>query len=481
MPRSVSIKSARRLLATTALPLALLAAGPVAGHAAVDTITAAPGASAATEKTLYAFPSTGANGCHPVGTLLQDGAGALYGESYNCGVGGSGTAYKLVPPLPGQTAWSISVLYAFNGGAALAGSLVRDAHGALYGVTAENGPFYEGEVFRLNPPAPGGTTWTETILHAFDYSLAYSQADGSQPAAGVIMDANGALYGTTYYGGTLADPYAYGFGVVFRLTPPLPGQTTWKETVLYRFKGGVDGQNPSATLTRDGSGALYGTTFLGGRGQCADLFGSVVGCGTVFKLIPPAPGQTNWTKATLHSFAGGVADGANPLGKLLLDRSGALYGTTPYGGQGQCVDEAGNILGCGTVFKLTPPRPGQTAWTETVVYKFKGVPDGEVPEGGLIADPAGNLYGATLWGGNGVCTDAVYRIIGCGTVYKLTPPAFGLTAWTETVLHEFQAASAGGSKPVGGELVGNPRGNLFSATELGGTSLGYGTVFEITP
>jgi uncharacterized protein YceK len=468
-------------LATTALPLALLAAGPVAGHAAVDTITAAPGASAATEKTLYAFPSTGANGCHPVGTLLQDGAGALYGESYYCGAGGYGTVFKLVPPLPGQTAWSISVLYAFNGGAELPGSLVMDAHGALYGATRENGPYGEGIVFRLNPPARGGTTWTETILHAFDYSLAYNQADGSQPHAGVIMDANGALYGTTYYGGTLADPYAYGFGVVFQLTPPLAGQTTWKETVLYRFKGGVDGQNPSALLTRDGSGALYGTTFLGGRGQCADLFGSVVGCGTVFKLTPPAPGQTNWTKATLHGFAGGVADGANPLGKLLLDESGALYGTTPYGGQGQCADDAGSILGCGTVFKLTPPPPGQTAWTETVVYKFKGVPDGEIPEGGLIADPAGNLYSATLWGGNGVCPDKVYRIVGCGTVYKLTPPALGLTAWTETVLHKFQAASPGGSKPVGGELVGNPRGNLFSATELGGTSLGYGTVFEITP
>ena len=137
--------------------------------------------------------------------------------------------------------------------------------------------------------------------------------------------------------------------------------------------------------------------------------------------------------------------------------------------------------GCGIAFKLTPPPPGRTAWTETVVYKFKGGPDGEIPEGGLIADPAGNLYGTTLWGGNGVCTDSVYRIIGCGTVYKLTPPAFGLTAWRKTVLHEFQAASAGGSKPVGGELVGNPRGNLFSATELGGTSLGYGTVFEITP
>jgi hypothetical protein len=84
-----------------------------------------------------------------------------------------------------------------------------------------------------------------------------------------------------------------------------------------------------------------------------------------------------------------------------------------------------------------------------------------------------------LWGGNGVCPDSVYRIAGCGTVYKLTPPALGLTAWTETVLHNFQA-SAGGSKATGG-LVGDPRGNLFGATELGGTSLGYGTVFDITP
>jgi uncharacterized repeat protein (TIGR03803 family) len=356
----------------------------LAALAMLALFAAASGPSEATERTLYAFPSSGAKGCYPTGKLLQDGTGALYGATFSCGgPGGYGTVYKLVPPVPGQTAWTISVLHVFNegpGGAALTGSLLMDANGALYGAAAEYGPYLEGVVFKLNPPPPGATNWTETILHAFDYSLAYGRADGNGPDGGVIMDANGQLYGTTYYGGSLADPYAYGYGAVFRLAPPVPGETKWKETVLYRFKGGADGQNPSATLARDGSGVLYGTTFLGGSGKCTDKVGSVVGCGTAFKLTPPAPGQTNWTKATLHQFAGG-ADGAQPHGKLLRDGSGALYGTTTYRGAGQCEDGIGDIIGCGTGFKLTPPPPGQTAWTETIVYNFRGFPDATDPQG----------------------------------------------------------------------------------------------------
>jgi uncharacterized repeat protein (TIGR03803 family) len=454
--------------------------------AALALFAAAPASSAAAEKTLYVFPSSGSNGRYPQGALLRDNAGALYGTTQYGGAGGYGTLFRLTPPLPGKAAWSISVLYNFSvgfGGEVPNANLVRDANGALYGTAAESGGYEMGVVFRLSPPMPGQTRWTETVLHAFDYNIATNAGDGSQPDAGVIMDANGVLYGTTYYGGTTADPLAIGFGTVFELAPPKPGQTKWEETVLYRFKGSSDGRNPSATLIRDSSGALYGTTFLGGSGRCADEFGNVIGCGTVFKLTPPAPGHTNWAKLTIHQFAGG-ADGALPLGKLLLDGHGAVYGTTTQGGKGQCGNGIGNIVGCGTVFKLTPPRPGRTDWTQIVIHNFKGIPDGIDPQGGLIADTAGNLYGGTLGGGSGgasgACVDLFYRNVGCGTIFKLRPPALGQTAWTETVLYNFRDL-VDGWKPLG-DLVADPRGNLFAVTRFGNSSLNnLGTVFEITP
>ena len=452
----------------------------IAALAALALFAAAP-VSAVTEKTLFAFPSNGSKGCHPVGTLLRDGAGALYGATFECGTGGYGTVFKLVPPLAGQTTWSVSVLRSFSedvSGGALNANLVMGANGAVYGTAAEDGEYLKGLVFRLNPPAPGQTNWTETVLHAFDYNFAYNIADGSEPND-VISDNNGMLYGTTYRGGTTADPHGFGFGTVFKLAPPIPGQTQWKETVLYQFNGGTDGQNPLAALTRDSSGALYGTAFSGGGSQnCLDQYGYVVGCGTVFKLTPPLPGSTNWKKVTLHRFAGG-ADGASPLGKLLLDRSGTLYGTTTQGGNGRCDDGVGNIVGCGTVFKLIPPAPGQTAWTKTVIHHFTGASDGASPQGGVIVDTAGNLYGTTYGGGSDICRDDLYNNVGCGTVFKLSPPTPGQTGWTKRVLYYFQGQGDGWA-PVG-ELVTDPRGNLLGVSQLGGVPNGYGTVFEITP
>jgi hypothetical protein len=336
-------------------------------------------------------------GRYPDGTLLRDGAGALIGEASYGGAHGYGTLFELTPPLPGTTAWSLSVLHNFTGG--LDGgvpnaNLVMGPDVALYGTAAEGGRYDEGVVFRLQPPMPGRTQWTETVLHDFDYSLAYGTGDGKEPHTGLIITSGGVLYGTTIHGGTTADPFAIGFGTVFQLTPPTPQYMQWKETVLYRFKGGNDGQEPYATLTPDGSGALYGTRNTGGSGKCVNELGSVIGCGTIFKLTPPAPGQTNWTKVTLHQFTNG-ADGGVPRGKLHLDRFGFLYGTTTQGGKGQCVDQVGNVIGCGTAFKLAPPAPGQSGWTEIVVHYFMGIPDGTSPFGGLIVDTAGHL--PSIW------------------------------------------------------------------------------------
>jgi uncharacterized repeat protein (TIGR03803 family) len=184
--------------------------------------------------------------------------------------------------------------------------------------------------------------------------------------------------------------------------------------VLYRFTGGSDGSVPYAGLIADNSGALYGTTQQGGSGCPQDK-----GCGTVFKLTPSAKGQTAWTETVLYRFTGG-SDGASPRAGLFADKQGVLYGTTNVGGgQSGCPQFTALFVGCGTVFKLTPPAKGQTTWTETVLYRFKGAPtsDGSVPYGGLIADNSGALYSTTGVGGT---TRRFSRGIGDGTVFKLT-------------------------------------------------------------
>ena len=219
------------------------------------------------------------------------------------------------------------------------------------------------------------------------------------PFAGLIADKQGVLYGTTQG----ASPGCHDnttCGTAFRLTPPSTGQTEWTETVLYQFcslPNCADGGRPLAGLIADKQGVLYGTT----------QFGGATDQGTVFKLMPPAKGQTEWTETVLHSFAGRPNDGAHSQLGLIVDKKGALYGATLNGG-------ASNL---GIVFKLTPPARFQTEWTETMLYKFCSLPncsDGAFSVGDLIPDKHGALYGATLGGG----------AAGHGVVFKLSG-AFG--------------------------------------------------------
>jgi uncharacterized repeat protein (TIGR03803 family) len=288
------------------------------------------------------------------------------------------------------------------------------------------------------------------------------------------MDASGALYGTTIGGGAF-NRDGTGNGTVFKLTPPLdPEKNEWTESLLWCFAGGEDGQSPSSGLTMDSTGALYGTTHYGGRGTCQDGQGSVVGCGTVFKLIPPNPEKNKWTKKTLYKFKGspdgglpmgGVPmGGGKPAGTLLLDATGAIYGTT-YGG---------GASGGGTVFKITPPSAEQTDWTESVLFSFAGS-DGAGPQGGLIADESGQLYGTASGGGN----------LGFGVVFRLSAQTTGQLPWKEDILHDFDNTKSGDTPFYG--LVADPQGNLFGTafygggtTPDGGTGL-FGTIFEITP
>jgi len=300
----------------------------------------------------------------------------------------------------------------------------------------------------------------ESLVHAFTSA----NGDGAQPRAGLIADSHGALYGTTTRGG-IVNSCSGGCGTVFKLKPPLKGQSAWTETVLYIFTGANgDGYEPFAGLIEDASGALYGTTAVGGSKNCRN------GCGTVFKLTPPAPGHTGWTESILYTFTNAGGDGETPWGGLIADSSGALYGTTAGGGV-----SCGQLDTCGTVFRLTPPAPGQTAWTEQVLYAFTGPAngDGAYPYAGLIADASGALFGTTYVGG-------AYNV---GTVFKLTPPAAGKTAWTESVLYSFTGAGGHGNdgvNPVAG-VIADANGALYGTTYGGAGNASDGTVFKLTP
>src|ERR1039458_2304305 len=239
--------------------------------------------------------------------------------------------------------------------------LIFDAAGNLYGTTLYGGsyggaPGTGGTVFELTPAAGGG--WTEKVLYSFGN---VADADGANPFAGLVFDAAGNLYGTTYAGGT------YRNGTVFELTPAAGGG--WTEKVLHNFNNnGTDGATPLAGLILDAVGNLYGTTQVGGT----------YNYGTVFELTPVAGG--GWTEKVLHTFNG--TDGFEPSAGLIFDAAGNLYGTA------------------GVVFELTPVAGG--GWTEQVLNNGAG-------PGGLIFDAAGNLYGTTLEGGT----------YGLGTVFEL--------------------------------------------------------------
>jgi uncharacterized repeat protein (TIGR03803 family) len=330
----------------------------------------------------------------PTGNLIFDAEGNLYGTTSDGGSGSGGgccgAVWKLTRNPKGT--WTVSILHAFTGGAdgaAPYAGVILDATGNLYGTTSSGGSGACpgcGVVFKLAPNPDG--TWTESVLHNFTFG----GADGRYPAAGLTFDAAGDLYGTTEAGGT------YNGGVVFELEPNPDG--TWTESVLYSLDRNLGAQGaPGAGLIFDGAGNLYGTTNGNGESACD--------CGTVFKLAPNPEGT--WTGTVLYSFTGG-ADGGGPSAGLIFDAAGNLYGTTEWDGAD----------GRGVVFKLAP-NPDET-WTESVLYSFTGGADGAYPFAGLVFDAAGNLYGTTFGGGT---YSAFCRGFGCGVVFKLSPSSSG--------------------------------------------------------
>jgi uncharacterized repeat protein (TIGR03803 family) len=323
------------------------------------------------------------------------------------------------------------VLYRFRGGSdgsAPSTGLIADKAGNLYGTTTNGGTGCQdgcGTVFELSHASGGG--WFETVIHRFT-----AGGDGAFPQAGLTFDAAGNLYGTTTYGGAFDD------GTIFQLAVPASPGAAWTMNVLHNVVGSVDGNYPWGSLTFDQAGNLYGPMLFGGR----------FGVGTVFQLAAPTLQGGAWILNVLHSFKG-TNDGLDPVGKLIIDTKGALYGTTNGG----------------TVFKEVPPTAGHTAWTLKVLYNFNYVLG---LSGGLIAGKNGVLYGATAQGGS----------VNEGTVFQLTPPVTRGAAWTATTLHEF-AGGSDGEYPLN-DLVLDQAGNLLGMTESGGTSA-LGTVFKLTP
>lgn len=367
---------------------------------------AAPKAPAYT--VLYTFTG-GSDGALPNG-VIQDEAGSLYGTTLDGGdlscaspgfLPGCGVVFRL-----GATGTE-TVLHTFEGptdGAFPTTSIIRDDHGALYGTTAGGGAAGQGVVYKLR------LSGKQTVLYSFT-----GGPDGAGQGfsvSGLLQDDAGNFYGTTFGGGT------FDRGVVFKV------DSAGHETALYSFTGGTDGQSPQTSLVRDGEGNLYGTTTAGGDS----------GYGVVFKL------DLVGKETVLYSFTGG-ADGGVPIGTLVRDKEGNLYGTTGEGGDlnGFCGDLG---PGCGTVFKLTSCRKGHLERENcsgevgdfTVLHTFTGE-DGALPYGGLVRDEAGNIYGTALFGGdlNGACGGF------CGVVYKLD------RAGTVTVLHSFTGGADGGN------------------------------------
>jgi uncharacterized repeat protein (TIGR03803 family) len=307
--------------------------------------------------------------------LTFDSKGNLYGVTSGGGTNSVGSVFELSRDSKGK--WSVTTLHSFDGkdGSSPNGGLIFDAAGNLYGTTSDGGAYYDGgTVFELSPGSDG---WSFSVLHSF--CEVFGCSGGGGPLAGLIQDKNGNLLGTARAG-------LYDLGVVFELTP---GSNGWTYSVLYNFGSrSDDGSDPMDAPALDAKGNIYGTTSRGGRD----------GFGTVFELTP---GCSGWCERLLRQFDS--KDGANPEGSVVFDGEGNLYSTA----NGRT----------NNVFELSPTANG--SWKETVLYDFPKPGDGDAPISGPALGVGGILYGTTALGGDMNC-DPPY---GCGVVYELAPRA----------------------------------------------------------
>ena len=330
-----------------------------------------------TYKIIHSFGS-GADGQTPNAQLIVDSNGDLYGDTYSGGTKGFGTIFRMHRKATGG--WTEKVIYNFTGGndgANPQASLAFDVAGDLYGTASGGGIVSSactilagcGTVFKLTPHP--NDHWAETTIYQF-----MGTPDGWFPLGGLVVAADGALYGTTDGGGV------NNFGTVYVLTK---AHGVWSEQILHSFNlDGTDGIFPVVGLTVDAKGNLYGPAINGG----STLSGcGGAGCGVIFEFVAP-----NWTEKILYSFTGGD-DGGGPATNLILHGSGKLYSTGAYGGTS--ADGCGG-LGCGVVFEL---KPNGSGWSEVTLHNFGRGSDGSLPYGGVVFGADGNLYGTTYLGG----------------------------------------------------------------------------------
>jgi uncharacterized repeat protein (TIGR03803 family) len=384
--------------------------------------------------TLTDFGQTSTDATYPVDPLVFDKAGNLYGVTPRGGPKDWGTVFELTRKPDGV--WARKTLYAFGAGADGGfpdGALVLDAAGNLYGTA--------GAVFELSPRGDG--SWTHTVLYKFA-----GYPDGSGSGAGVIFDSAGNLYGTTDAGGIHMG------GTIFELTPQEGGG--WKESILYSFANA--GPSVVSGLTMDQDGNLYGTT------NAYEL-----GSGVVFKLSRGSDGS--WSYTPLHTFSpfgNSSGDGSLAESGVILDAHGNLYGTAIYGG----------AYNRGAVFEVPagqgPNGPDKILYSFDSTDKTRG---GIYPEGGLVIDPSGNLYGTTDGGG----------VYGYGKIFEMLPNGDG--TWTMNALHNFGGQKYNGFTGIDGKdpeasMILDADGNLYGTTYSGGYQPNYpfsfgGVAFEL--
>jgi uncharacterized repeat protein (TIGR03803 family) len=401
----------------------------------------------ATPKVLASFDDTN-DGGFPLASLIVDAAGDLFGTTQQGGPGGAGTVFEIVntgtvsAPVYSGTP---TTLASFTGSDQPVAGLVRDAAGDLFGTRA----FFDntGSVFEIvNTGSVSAPVYSSTPTTM----VSFNGTDGGYPAAGLILDAAGNLFGTTEFGGPGDHGTVFEIANTGSVSAPVYSSTP---TTLWFFTGGADGDEPRGNLISDAAGDLFGTA--------SDF--NTLNDGTVFELVNTGSvsAPTYSALTTLVSFNGD--DGADPLAGLIRDAAGDLFGTTLSGGPGGGLGTVFELVNTGTV---SAPSYGSTPAT---LVTFTGGDDGGLPLGGVVGDAAGDLFGTTNNGGaRGDGT--VFEIVNTGTVsapvYSHTPR----TLW-------FFTGGADGKNPEAGLTI-DAAGDLFGTASEGGVT-GAGTVFEL--
>jgi hypothetical protein len=418
-------------------------------------------------ETIYSFNS-GGNGTLPEypGGLIVDEKGTLYGETSEPAVyivsnpapTRGGSVFRLNPPTKGQPSWTKTILHNFTGSPDGTGDVaIAYSHGKIYGVTDFGGDNSSGVTI---PPGGTGIAFslngqTENILYTFCKDKGAGCTDGS--LSSLVAGDQGVIYGI--------NP-----GSLFMLTSPRGKQSAWTESTIYSQVGLFFGVSQLTFGSSCCSSLLI-------ENDAIYVVGTVVATNQniLLKFTPPTKGQPSWTKTIIYTFV----DIGTP--SLISDHQGGFYGTT----FGSGVYNNGPF---GTVFQLTPPSKGQSVWTNTVLYNFKGGSDDGSGPIQLVIDGKGSLYGITNYGGNriGLPGRSSPYVRDAGTLFKLSPPANGHTIWSETVYKfcpgplELLSTCIDGAVP--NSLVAD-KGTIYGSTSYRGTfGTGFftGTIFKVT-